>query len=182
MASVIFDVMTLDDVQLVGELERVCFTAPWSEETFRSELRHNPRSFYYVVRPDDSDSGLPPIMAYGGYWILGDEAHIVTLASHPDYRQQSLGEYVLLHLIDRARQAAVEAMTLEVRVSNLAAQRLYEKWGFETVGVRKRYYRDNGEDGLVMTLSGVDREDVWMPMAEHLLRLEANLSIAVASA
>jgi ribosomal-protein-alanine N-acetyltransferase len=182
MASVTFDVMTLDDVPLVGVLERVCFTAPWSDETFRSELRHNPRSFYYVVRPAEAASELPPIMAYGGYWILGDEAHIVTLASHPDYRQQSLGEYVLLHLIDRARQAAVEAMTLEVRASNYPAQRLYEKWGFQTVGVRKRYYRDNGEDGLVMTLSGVDRDDVWLTMAATLAHLEANLDIPVSGA
>lgn len=152
-----FTPMTVDDVPAIGELEILCFPAPWSPETYLHELRHNPRSFYFVVRPvPEAPPALAPILAYGGYWLMGDEAHIVTLASHPDWRGRGLGEWLMLNLIARIWEAGVTSVTLEVRVGNLAARQLYEKWGFEQVGLRKRYYRDNGEDALLLTLFHVD--------------------------
>lgn len=180
--------MTLDDLPQVLTLERASFSAPWTEFTFRVEIAENPRAFYFVLRPPigagvqenaatDGDApaalgSLPSILAYGGYWILGDEAHIVTIASHPGLRRHGFGELLLLHLIDRAREAAVTAIVLEVRAGNLSAQKLYAKHGFVQVGLRKHYYRDNDEDALLMTLHEIDKPEVWAPLAATLARLE----------
>jgi ribosomal-protein-alanine N-acetyltransferase len=142
--------MTLADVPVVGALEPRCFPAPWSAQTYRNELLHNQYSAYFVLRPA-GDGKLPSVLAYGGYWLMGDEAHIVTLATHPDFRRQGLGEQLLLGLVDRARRAGARSVTLEVRVSNKAAQALYAKWGFVVVGQRRGYYQDNGEDAILMT-------------------------------
>ena len=82
----------------------------------------------------------------------GDEAHIVTIATHPDYRRQRLGQLLLEQMIKRAHMGGAYDITLEVRAGNLAAQEMYKKLGFVTVGLRKRYYQDNGEDAVLMTL------------------------------
>jgi ribosomal-protein-alanine N-acetyltransferase len=92
----------------------------------------------------------PAILAYGGLWLLLDEAHIATVASHPDWRGCGLGQWLMLALLDAAMARGAATSTLEVRAGNLPAKRLYEKLGYEVAGVRKRYYRD-GEDGLIMT-------------------------------
>lgn len=178
MSEFLFGPMMLDDVPTIGVLERLCFSAPWSVETYLHELKHNPRAFYYVLRPGPATwHGLPPILAYGGYWILGDEAHIVTIATHPALRRKRLGELLLLHLIERARETGILDVTLEVRRSNEAAQRLYAKWGFGEVGVRKRYYRDNNEDALLLTLFGVQDDKIWQPMAAAMEALESTISL-----
>lgn len=152
--------MSLQDLPFVETLEQVCFAAPWSRETYRHELTHNRLSSYWVLRPDPACAGAPPILAYGGFWSLGPEAHIVTIATHPEYRRQGLGRMLLDAMIARARAAGAHEVTLEVRAGNAAAQAMYEKMGFVVVGVRKRYYRDNGEDALLMTLfSAADTAD-----------------------
>lgn len=168
----LFTPMTIDDVPVVAELEKRCFPAPWSAESFRHEVTLNPRAFYWVIRPNPLIEwrDLPPIAAYGGYWLMGDEAHIVTIASHPDWRRRGLGEWLFVAMIERARQGEAHSVTLEVRVGNEAAQALYRKWGFEVVGLRKRYYRDNDEDALLMTLFGVDNPAVWQPIAAAAAR------------
>lgn len=152
-----FTPMTLDDVAYVGVLEPLCFPAPWSQDTYRHEISRNQNSSYWVLRPGSDEFGpeqsaLPPILAYGGYWLLGDEAHIVTIATHPDYRRRGLAEHLLRLMIERAQAGGATDITLEVRMGNRAAQRMYDKLGFVKVGVRKEYYRDNREDALLMTL------------------------------
>lgn len=145
--------MTLGDVPTVGELEVLCFTAPWSPDTYRNELLHNRFSKYWVLRPVPlAVNGVPPILAYGGYWLMGDEVHIVTLATHPAWRRQGLSERLLLQMLARCRSEGARLVTLEVRMSNRPAQQLYAKLGFREVGVRRGYYHDNGEDALLMTL------------------------------
>jgi ribosomal-protein-alanine N-acetyltransferase len=149
----IFAPMTLGDVPTIGELEVLCFPAPWSPETYRNELLHNRFGNYWVLRPLPANgAGHPPILAYGGYWLMGDEVHIVTLATHPAYRRRGLSERLLLQMIEQCRSAGARLVTLEVRVSNRAAQQLYAKLGFVEVGRRRAYYQDNGEDALLMTL------------------------------
>ena len=148
----IFAPMTLDDVPIVGELELLCFSAPWSPDTYRNELLHNRFSNYWVLRPAETRGSVPSILAYGGYWLMGDEVHIVTLATHPAYRRRGLSEHLLLQMIDRCRGEGARLVTLEVRASNRPAQQLYAKLGFVEVGVRRGYYQDNGEDALLMTL------------------------------
>lgn len=149
----VFSPMTLADVPFVGTLEPLCFPAPWSADTYRNELLHNQYSRYWVLRPASNGArGLPPILAYGGYWLLGDEAHIVTIATHPQHRRRGLGEHLLRCLIDEAQANGALSVTLEVRAGNVGAKELYRKWGFIEVGLRKGYYHDNGEDAILMTL------------------------------
>ncbi len=162
--------MTEADLPVINQLERLCFTAPWSEHTFLHELRVNPRAFYWVLRPDSAVNGneSPPILAYGGYWLLDDEAHIMTIASHPHTRRRGLGEWLLVKMVEQLRLLGVVTVTLEVRAGNHAAQQLYAKWGFREVGRRKRYYRDNNEDALLFTLDHLNSDDVWHPFQARL--------------
>lgn len=170
----LFTPMRLADVNTIGQLEQICFPAPWSAATYRRELQHNRYSSYWVIRPDNGDAlaVLPPILAYGGYWLMANEAHIATIATHPQWRRRKLGEWLLLGMIAQARPSGAYAATLEVRLSNLAAQALYDKLGFVEVGVRKRYYRDNGEDARLMTLFNLHDGAVWRPLSQQLKRVQ----------
>jgi ribosomal-protein-alanine N-acetyltransferase len=170
----LFTPMRLADVDTIGQLEQICFPAPWSAATYRRELQHNRFSSYWVIRPNNGDAPavLPPILAYGGYWLMSNEAHIATIATHPQWRRRKLGEWLLLGMIAQARPSGAYAATLEVRLSNLAAQALYEKLGFVEVGVRKRYYRDNGEDARLMTLFNLDDGAVWRRLSQQLKRVQ----------
>jgi ribosomal-protein-alanine N-acetyltransferase len=145
--------MTLADVPAVGAMEILCFPAPWSPDTYRNELLHNGYGHYWVLAPGESKAAaLPPLLAYGGYWLMGDEVHIVTVATHPQYRRCGLSERLMLSMIQQCRTQGANLVTLEVRVSNTPAQQLYTKLGFVEVGLRRAYYQDNGEDALLMTL------------------------------
>src|SRR3989440_2393468 len=103
------------------------------------------RSTATAPRPD-----LASIIGFAGLWLMVDEAHITTIAMHPDYRRRGLGEFLLVSLIDIAYTIGAKWVTLEVRVSNYAAQNLYRKYGFREAGLRHRYYSDNQEDALIM--------------------------------
>lgn len=96
-----------------------------------------------------------PVVGYGGLWLMVDEAHISTIASHPHWRRRGIGELLLLAMIDSAAEIGAEVVTLEVRVTNVPAQTLYTKYGFEVVGKRKGYYSDNGEDAYIMTTPSI---------------------------
>ncbi len=149
--------MQPSDVATVAAIERQVFTMPWSSNAYSYELRANPHSHYFVARsrsrrPAVDEAGLDPsIVGYGGFWMMLDEAHICTLGVHPAWRQHGVGELLLSTMIREAAGLKAGVVTLEVRVSNAPAQRLYEKYGFATVGLRKGYYSDNHEDALVMT-------------------------------
>ena len=91
------------------------------------------------------------IVGIAGFWMMVDEAHITTLAVRNAYRRQGIGERLLISIIEMAAQFNANVITLEVRVSNKQAQKLYEKYGFQKVGVRRAYYTDNGEDAVLMT-------------------------------
>jgi len=93
---------------------------------------------------------LASILGFAGLWLMVDEAHITTIAMHPNYRRRGLGELMLVSLIDIAYNIGAKWVTLEVRVTNHSAQNLYRKYGFHEAGVRHRYYSDNNEDALIM--------------------------------
>ena len=103
------------------------------------------RSAMTMPTPD-----LASIIGFAGLWLMVDEAHITTIAMHPDYRRRGLGEFMLVGLIDIAYSIRAKWVTLEVRVSNYSAQNLYRKYGFREAGLRHRYYSDNQEDALIM--------------------------------
>src|SRR4030066_2383865 len=91
------------------------------------------------------------LIGIAGFWVMVDEAHITTLAVRDAYRRQGIGEQLLIEIIERAAQLNANVVTLEARVSNKQAQALYQKYGFQKVGVRRAYYTDNGEDAILMT-------------------------------
>jgi len=143
--------MTLDDIPAVVELDRLSFTLPWPERSFRFELTDNTASRCWVADLDGKIVGM--IVA----WLLVDEAHIATISTHPDYRRQGIGQKLLTHALRyMAKEGAVSSL-LEVRESNHAAQEMYRGFGYEAVGRRKRYYKDTHEDAILMTLTGLGR-------------------------
>jgi [ribosomal protein S18]-alanine N-acetyltransferase len=138
-------ICTLKDKYIDGILtiSLLSFPITWSKDSFEKELA-NKFARYMVAVKDDTAVG------YGGMWIIVDEAHITNIAVHPEFRGSGIASMLLEALIDACKLEGVTAMTLEVRKSNLVAQNLYSKYGFQLEGVRKGYYEDNKEDALIM--------------------------------
>ncbi len=163
--------MQWGDVPQVMTIERKAFTLPWSDYTYRHELLENRNAHYFVVRRVNGSllakpgwlarllkiEPKAPIVGYGGFWIILDEAHISTIASDDQWRGRGIGELMLLAMIERGIELGAGEVTLEVRVTNRVAQNLYRKYGFEVVGRRPGYYRDNDEDADLMTAFKVDQ-------------------------
>jgi ribosomal-protein-alanine N-acetyltransferase len=141
--------MTVDDVAAVAALDRLSFPLPWSEGSFRSDLTTNPAA--HLIVAEQAGAGGRKVAGYAGYWLVVDEAHLSTLAVDPALRRRGIGERILRAAMRQAARQGAEMMTLEVRVSNDAARRLYEKLGFRVVGRRPHYYKDNLEDAILMT-------------------------------
>ena len=136
--------MELEDLDEVLEVEKSCFKIPWTRLMFEDELI-NSNAYYYVIEVDK-------IVGYVGFWKIIDEAHITNVAIHNDYRRLGYGRALINALLNKAKELEIIAVTLEVRVSNLAAISLYERFGFVSSGVRRGYYSDNNEDALIMWL------------------------------
>ncbi len=118
----------------------------------------------------------PPVVGYGGMWLMVDEAHISTIASHPEWRRRGIGELLLVAMLERAAEIGANVVTLEVRVSNAAAQSLYKKYGFRVAGRRKGYYSDNGEDALIMSTPSITTASYVRRLEELEAALFARLS------
>ncbi|MBI5175340.1 MAG: ribosomal protein S18-alanine N-acetyltransferase [Candidatus Obscuribacter sp.] len=138
--------LTIGDLEQVMDIEPVAFGSHhWTRQSFMNELI-NPSGFYYAAREQENER----VLGYSGFWLIGEEAHVTTLAVHPDYRRLYVGERLLINDIIQARKVGADWVTLEVRVSNDSAQRLYGKYSFRSLGVRRNYYQDNDEDALVL--------------------------------
>ena len=144
--------MTLEDVPAVIELDQLSFSLPWPERSFRFELTENPASRGWVIEADGK------IVAMLLAWLLVDEAHIATIATHPDVRRQGIGKKLLAHALHHMKNEGAVSSFLEVRAGNLAAQEMYRKFGYKVSGHRKRYYKDNDEDAILMTLDSLNFE------------------------
>lgn len=142
-----FEMLSADNVEKVWELEKLCFDDPWELTSFTSEL-DNKISVYFAARDDENDR----IVGYAGVWLMYDCANITNIAVASEYRREGLGGKMLDLLIDVSRERGMDSVTLEVRVSNIPAIALYEKYGFVKCGLRKKYYQGK-EDALIMTLS-----------------------------
>jgi ribosomal-protein-alanine N-acetyltransferase len=153
--------MRLEDVPDVHRIERASFPVPWPDYAFRQELQTNRLAHYLVVRAGRE------AVAYGGLWLMVDEAHITTFAVLPEWRQHGVGGRLMLAMMELALELDARVMTLEVRLSNRAARELYARFGFKPVGVRPRYYSDNGEDALIMTTDPIATPE----MAARLVQL-----------
>ncbi|HVM71429.1 MAG TPA: ribosomal protein S18-alanine N-acetyltransferase [Anaerolineales bacterium] len=142
--------MILEDVPAVHEIDLLSFSLPWPERSFRYELTENQVSRGWVAEVEGK------IAAMLVLWLIVDEAHIATIAVHPDFRRQGIGEQILLYALRAAHNEGAQRAFLEVRAGNTAAQAMYKKYGFEVVGVRPGYYKDNNEDALLMNLEKFD--------------------------
>jgi ribosomal-protein-alanine N-acetyltransferase len=165
--------MRLDDVPQVAEIDQISFSLPWSARTYEFEIANRDTSQMVVLEiPDQNPArpgrlrgvvqrllgfGMPGlIVGYGGCWLIAGEAHISTIAVRPDARGQGLGELLLVGMLQRGIHLGGEYSVLEVRAGNLTAQSLYEKYEYRVAGLRKGYYRDNGEDALIMEVRPLD--------------------------
>ncbi len=141
----------LSDLPAVAAIEQQSFPSPTKEETYRHELRENQLAHYQalILQRASEDEQL---LGYAGYWLIAGEVHVISIAIDPRRRGCGLGELLLLNLLNLAYEQQAALVTLEVRESNHVAQELYQKYEFELVGRRKRYYKDTGEDALLMTI------------------------------
>ena len=138
--------MTLEDVPIVHEIDVLSFSLPWPERSFHFELTENPVSRGWVAEFGGR------IAAMLVLWLIVDEAHIATIATHPDFRRQGVGEQLMIAALHAARMEGATKAFLEVRAANTGALELYKKYGFVVVGVRSQYYKDNNEDAILMNL------------------------------
>ncbi|HLA98883.1 MAG TPA: ribosomal protein S18-alanine N-acetyltransferase [Anaerolineales bacterium] len=143
--------MRLSDLAPVVLIDQLSFSLPWPESAFRYELVDNPRSFILVAELARQEAA-PQVVGVIVIWEILDEAHIATLAVHPDQRRLGIASKLLLSALKIALTRGARTATLEVRSRNPAAQALYQKFRFEVVGRRPRYYRDDNDDALIMTV------------------------------
>jgi len=159
--------MELRDVARVREIDVASFSLPWPERSFRFEITENPASRLWVAEIQKPD-GQELVVGMIVMWQVMDEAHIGTFAIHPDYRQRGIGQRLLAESLLQVHEMGVRQCYLEVRRSNLAAQNLYKKFGFQITSVRSRYYRDNNEDALIMTLENINPQQLRSFLAEDV--------------
>lgn len=181
--------MELSDIPQVVEIERESFPTMWPPTAYRRELEQNRLARYLVVEdvassytgPGDNRSPLSQmgrwlralrrgaaterpststlLLGFVGLWLMIDEAHIVTIAVREAHRRHGIGELLLIGATEIALANHQVMVTLECRVSNYAAQALYEKYGFRKVGIRPRYYSDNNEDAYIMSTDSIQTDD-----------------------
>ena len=137
--------MRTEDIPEVYQIETLCFSMPWSMQSFHDEITKNHCARYLVLVEDGV------VVTYGGMWLIIDEAHVNNIATHPDFQRRGYGQRILCAMMrDAYRILGITVMSLEVRPSNTTAIRLNERLGFVEVGRRLRYYEDNNEDALIM--------------------------------
>jgi ribosomal-protein-alanine N-acetyltransferase len=181
--------MSEADIAQVADIERESFPSMWPQTAYRRELSNKIARYFVVTELRDEAAGAEPrsstgilgalrrvvggseqdapseyLLGFIGLWLMVNEAHIVTVAVREQYRRSGIGERLLIAAIELAMDADQEVVTLEVRASNDSAIRMYEKYGFSRVGLRKRYYTDNNEDAAIMTTP-----DIFVPTYRRLL-------------
>src|SRR5947207_11236575 len=136
-------------------IERQVYPRPWSPNLFLSEMSELRNRAYFVARIGKD------VVGYGGIMCYGDEAHVTTIAVDPTHHRKKIGTRLLYELVREAVAMGARTVSLEVRVSNWGAQRLYSRFGFRPVGIRKNYYQETGEDAVVMWVDNVRSRDYF---------------------
>jgi ribosomal-protein-alanine N-acetyltransferase len=153
--------MALEDVPAVHEIDTLSFSLPWPERSFRFEVAENMAARAWVIETDRRVAAMLVL------WLIVDEAHIATIAVHPDFRRQGLGECLLLAALEAASAEGAMRAFLEVRAGNAAAQAMYKKYNFVVDGVRLHYYKDNNEDAILMSLEDLNTLQGNAPSCAH---------------
>lgn len=130
------------DAELIAEIERKCFATPWTEEQIKSS---DDSTVFFLARVDEK------VVGYGGMYTVLDEGYVTNIGVLPEFRRRGIGAKIVNELIDFSKERSLSFLSLEVRVSNIAAINLYKSFGFEEVGKRKNFYRLPNEDALIMT-------------------------------
>lgn len=158
----------------VLSIEQLVYPRPWSPALFASELSQ-PDTRRYLVALDRATRGWLPwraVVGYAGVMVSVGEAHITTVATHPHHHRRKIASRLLVRLLREARALGGQAATLEVRVNNRGAQRLYAAFGFAPVGVRPGYYSETGEDALIMWAYDINGDAYAELLAEQEARLD----------
>lgn len=157
--EVTIESISVEQIESILILDLLCFGGLWSIDSYRRELTNDHSHFLGISLDQSHQRETSGLIGFGCFWSILDEAHITLLGIHPHYQRQGLGKLLLSALLDRARSIEMARATLEVRASNQSAIDLYEKYGFQTVGRRKKYYQDNDEDGVIMWRGGLQHPD-----------------------
>jgi [ribosomal protein S18]-alanine N-acetyltransferase len=150
MGTIEISPMRREDLDEVVWVEQSSFRTPWTRTMFEDEFKNPGLAHYLTARHQDH------VVGYMGFWLIQSEAHITNLAVHPGFRRHSIGERLLVALMRLATRVGATRATLEVRASNDAAKRLYEKHGFQLIAIRRGYYEDTHEDALVMWVNSLE--------------------------
>jgi len=136
--------MTEGHIDEICEIEKDCFSVPWSRDMFLEEFDRPTPAYYFIA----ADAGM--ILGYAGMWHIINEGHITNIAVRPEHRRSGIGQRLLDKLIETAMEQEMIGLTLEVRMNNTPAQGLYAKNGFKPEGIRKNYYPETREDAVIM--------------------------------
>lgn len=150
--------ITSKTLSAVLELDQLCFDGLWTLEGYQREL-DSPNSDLLGLFISRGDAESPALLGMGCQWAILEEAHITLLAVHPHYQRQGLGQALLISLLIAACDRGLERATLEVRASNKSALSLYQKFGFKLAGRRRRYYKDTGEDALILWIGDLQHPE-----------------------
>lgn len=141
--------MTIADLDEVYEIEKISFSMPWTKQMWMDEMIKSQIANHLVARLDGK------ILGYAGFWLIIDEAEIVNIAVHPEYRRKGIGNLLLKELLNLAKTKEAKLVTLEVRETNESAKKLYSKSGFQLIAIRKKFYKDTNEDAFVYWLNPI---------------------------
>jgi [ribosomal protein S18]-alanine N-acetyltransferase len=163
------------DIEAILSLDRSCFGGLWSIDSYRRELANENSHFLAITVDRRLEPETQGTIGFGCFWAILDEAHITLLGIHPRYQGRGLGQLLLCALLDRAREIEMARATLEVRDSNRSAIHIYEKYGFQTVGRRKKYYQDNDEDGIIMWRGGLQHPYFPQELNDWMMKIRAEI-------
>lgn len=162
--------LTCSNLDDIINIEKACYgDHHWSRDSFVSEL-DNPCAKYLVAVDKNNKC-----VGYIGSWRIFDESHITNVAVHPDYQGKGLGHLLVLSILESCYEDKIKYLTLEVRVSNERAKKLYDSFGFKSLGIRKKYYQDNGEDAIIMWTENIFQEKYKKIFDENRLFVEKRL-------
>lgn len=171
-ATIKIDKMTTADVDEIYEIEKESYGEHhWSKDSFYSEVSNN-IARYYVAKDENNK-----ILGYIGSWFIIEETHITNVSVSPKFRKKSIGEALLVHLIQQCYKEKIKYITLEVRVSNEPAIKLYEKYQFKSLGTRKHYYQDNNEDALIMWTENIFWDKFKLDFEKKIQTLNSRINI-----
>ena len=172
ISKVYINTLKKDDVPRVAEIEAAAYGEHhWSRDSFYSEVSNKVAKYYTARVPSGEIAG------YIGTWHIVDEAHITTIAVAPEFLRNHIAECLIVKSLEDCYNELIKYITLEVRVSNIPAIRLYEKYGFKSLGTRKGYYQDNNEDALIMWTENIFSDEYKTLFKHNLEKLESIIEI-----